>query len=72
MTLSRPASVLILMAILVAATAWYAPPQQQTGRMSVMLPHDVYTLLARKGEADTDAAGRPRPVALVIEELAKQ
>lgn len=72
MRISRPLSVLALMATMVAGAAWYAPPQHDTAQMAVMLPGATYQLLARKGEAKVDANGRPRSVVQVIEDLAAQ
>lgn len=69
---SPPFTVLALMAVLVAATAWYSPPQQQTAQIAVMLPGEVYSLLSQQGVAQADTAGRPRSVAQVIEGFARQ
>lgn len=72
MRMSRPLSVLILMAVMVAGAAWYAPPQNKTAQVAVMLPLTTYHILARKGEAEVDSTGRPRSVVRVIEDLAAQ
>lgn len=72
MRLSRPMSILAFMGLLVAAAAWYAPPQAQTQTVAVMLPADTYNLLSRKGEAAAGETGRPRSVVQVIEAFAKQ
>lgn len=72
MRMSRPLSILILMAAMVAGAAWYAPPQDKTAQIAVMLPLATYHTLARKGEAEVDSTGRPRSVARVIEDLAAQ
>jgi len=72
MRLSRPMSVLVLMGIMVAGAAWYAPPRHETAKVTVMLPGDIYNLLALKGEADVDATGRPRSVVQVIEAFARK
>jgi len=74
MRLSRPISILAFMGLLVAAAAWYAPPQAQTQTqtVAVMLPAETYNLLSQKGEAAADDTGRPRSVVQVIEAFAKQ
>lgn len=72
MNASRPLAVLLFMAILVAAAAWYSPPQQQTALVAVMLPGEVYSLLSQQGEAEADTTGHPRSVAQVIEGLARK
>lgn len=72
MRLSRPVSVLVLMGILVAGAAWYAPPRHEAAMVAVMLPSDVYKLLSLKGEAGINAMERPRSVAQIIEELARK
>ena len=72
MRLSRPVSVLVFMGIMVAGAAWYAPPRHETANVAVMLPSDVYKLLSLKGEAGVNAMERPRSVAQVIEEFARQ
>ncbi|WP_193371363.1 hypothetical protein [Pelagibius marinus] len=72
MRLSRPLSVMILMAAMVAGAAWYAPPQNQTAQIAVMLPIATYHTLAQKGEAEVDSTGRPRSVVRVIEDFAAQ
>lgn len=72
MPLSRPLSVLALMGILVAGAAWYTSPRQQTTKVAVSLPADVYKLLALKGETDVDASGTPRSVVQVIEAFARR
>ena len=72
MRLSRPVSVLVFMGIMVAGAAWYAPPRHETANVAVMLPGDVYRLLSLKGAADVSATERPRSVAQVIEEFARQ
>lgn len=73
MRVSRPMSVLILMGVMVAGATWYAPPpRQESAQVAVMLPSDVYKLLSLKGEAEVDAAGRPRSVAQVIEGFARR
>jgi hypothetical protein len=70
MRISRPLSVLILMAAMVAGAAWYAPPQDKTAQVAVMLPLTTYHMLALKGEAEVDSTGRPRSVVRVIEDFA--
>lgn len=70
MQLSRPITVLAFMAILVAAAAWYAPPQQQAPLTAVMLPAATYDLLVAKGKSLPAADGQPRTAAQVIEMLA--
>ena len=72
MQLSRPVSVMILMGIMVAVAAWYAPPRHEAAQVTVMLPNDVYRLLSQKGETEVDAMGRPRSVAQVIEGFARK
>lgn len=72
MTLSRPIAVLAFMAILVAAAAWYAPPQAAAPQVAVMLPTATYDLLVAKGKALPTADGRPRSAAQVVEVLAGQ
>ena len=72
MHLSRPVSVLILMGVMVAAAALYAPPRHDAAKVPVMLPSDTYKQLSRMGEADVDARGHPRSVVQVIEELARK
>lgn len=72
MQLSRPVSVMILMGVMVAVAAWYAPPRHEAARVAVMLPSDVYRLLSQKGEAEVGATGRPRSVAQVIEGYARK
>lgn len=72
MRASRPLSVLILMAAMVAGAVWYAPPQQKAAQIAVMLPQTTYQLLARKAEAEVNATGRPHSVAQVIESFARE
>ena len=72
MLLSRPVSVMILLGVMVAGAAWYAPPRHEAAQVAVMLPGDVYRLLSQKGEAEADATGRPRSVAQVIEGFARK
>lgn len=71
MPLSRPILVLAFMALMVAGAAWYAPPQDKTTQIAVMVPSATYKLLAARGEAEGGADGRPRSVAQVIETLAR-
>ncbi|MEO3429262.1 hypothetical protein AAFN88_10425 [Pelagibius sp. CAU 1746] len=68
--MSRPLSVMILMAAMVAGAAWYAPPQGKVTQIAVMLPLATYHTLAQRGEAEVDSTGHPRSVVRVIEDLA--
>lgn len=72
MRLSRPITVLAFMAVLVAAAAWYAPPQTPAPQIAVMVPTATYDLLVVKGEQLLTADGRPRTAAQVVEMLAGQ
>ena len=72
MRLSRPVSVLVLMGVMVAGAAWYAPPRHETASVAILLPSDVYKLLSLKGKADVNAMERPRSVVEVIEEFARK
>jgi hypothetical protein len=64
--------VVVLMGIMVAGAAWYTSPRQETTQVAVMLPADIYKLLALKGETEVDASGRPRSVVQVIEAFARK
>ena len=72
MQLSRPAAVMAFMAALVAAAAWYAPPQELERQVSVMLPKSTYDRLVAEGRSRPTADGRSRSAAEVIEMLAGQ
>lgn len=70
MYISPPISVLAILAVGLAGTAWVAPPQREVAQVTVGLPAATYsklTLLA-KGRIGTD--GQPLTVAQIIEELA--
>ena len=72
MHMSRPLSVLVLMAAMVTGAVWYAPPQQETALVTLTIPSDTYKLLALKAAAEPDATGRPGSVLQVIESFARQ
>lgn len=72
MQLSRPITVLAFMALLIAAAAWYAPPQAPAPQAAVMLPAATYDLLVARGKSLPTPDGRPRSAAQVIEILAEQ
>ncbi len=69
MHVSPPISVLVIMAAVVAAAVWFAPPQREMGQVTVVLPTATYQKLVLWGREHAGADGRPLTVALVIEEL---
>lgn len=64
MHVSPPISVLVIMAAVVAAAVWFAPPQREMGQVTA-----TYQKLVLWGREHAGADGRPLTVALVIEEL---
>ncbi len=69
MHLSPPITVLSILAVMLAGTAWLAPPQREAAEITVALPAGTYQRLALWGKAHVGADGKPRTVVQVIEDL---
>ncbi len=59
-----------VVAVMVALTAWLAPPEPASKQATVSIPIAVYERLALQAQGRTGADGRPLTVGQVIEELA--
>lgn len=69
MRVSRPILVLAFMGVLVAAAAWFSPPQHNTTQVAVNLPTDLYERLKEAGLEGSSTNGRAKTVPEVIEQL---
>jgi hypothetical protein len=72
MTISPPLAVSAILALILAAIAWLAPPPARDLRVMVELPAEVYDNLARQVAGQTDALGRPISVSQAITDLASR
>jgi len=72
MHVSPPLAVLIIVAAMVAGTAWLAPPQRELALATVMLPTATYQKLTLWGKEHAGTDGRPLTVVQAIEQLAGQ
>jgi hypothetical protein len=72
MHVSPPIAILAIIAALVAAAVWLAPPQPEVTEAKVMLPAATYQRLMLLGKEYSGANGRPLTVVEVIEMLANK
>ena len=72
MYFSPPITALLIMASIVAATAWLVPPQPKAERATLMLPTATYKKLALWGREHADTHGQSLTVVQVIEALAEK
>ncbi len=69
MKISIPITVLTILAVAVAGTAWLSPPVRDKAEVSIKLPAATYNKLALRMKGRTCADGRPLTVVQVIEDL---
>jgi hypothetical protein len=70
MYISPPITILAILAIGLAGTAWLTSPRNETTQVSVMLPTATYRKLEHWGKVQAGVDGRPLTAAQIIEELA--
>ena len=69
MHVSPPIAVLAILAVMLAAVTWLAPPQREADQIAVVLSAATYQKLALWGKAHAGADGQPQTVVEVIEAL---
>lgn len=70
MHVSPPITILAIVAVMVAVTAWLAPPPGDVAQVSVVLSAATHQKLAILGKQNAAVDGRTRTVTQVIQELA--
>jgi hypothetical protein len=68
MTFSPPLTVLAILALALAGTAWLAPEPSLLRPVTVNLPGGAYNELANEAQQRITAAGSPMTVSGIIEE----
>lgn len=69
MHVSPPIIILAILAAMLAAVTWIAPPQREADQIAVILSATTYQKLALWGKAHAGANGQPQTVVEVIEAL---